>query len=258
MINTYLGYQLVSRDMAKSLERVEKQPMVERDTAYYLENITKVKSIEEFMANDKLFRYAMKAHGLEDMNYAKAFMRKALEGGIDDDASFANKLTDKRYHEFVDTFNFVRHGETTTVFTKAQQGTVDKYLRQTLEETQGAQNEGVRLALYFERKAPEITSFYSILADGALAEVLRTTLGLSDAFATGDIEKQVAYFEQRLDIEDLQDPEKLSKFLRTFTAMWETKNPTASAQSAMSTLFAQSVEYGLSPNLMLTIQSMRR
>ncbi|HEV7416578.1 MAG TPA: DUF1217 domain-containing protein, partial [Tianweitania sediminis] len=249
MINTYLGYQLVSRDMAKSLARVEKQPMVERDTAYYLENITKVKSIDAFMADDKLFRYAMKAHGLEDMNYAKAFMRKALEGGIDDDASFANKLTDKRYYEFVETFNFVRHGETATVFTKAQQGTVDKYVRQTLEEDQGAQNEGVRLALYFERKASEITSFYSILADGALSEVLRTTLGLPDAFATGDIDKQVAYFEQRVDIEDFQDPEKLDKFLKTFTAMWETKNPSSSAQSAMSALFAQSVEYGLSTNL---------
>jgi hypothetical protein len=32
--------------MTKSIERVENSPAVERETEYYLENITKVKSID--------------------------------------------------------------------------------------------------------------------------------------------------------------------------------------------------------------------
>ena len=47
------------------------------------------------LADDRLFKYAMKAHGLKDMDYAKAFMKKALVEGIDDTDSFANKLSDK-------------------------------------------------------------------------------------------------------------------------------------------------------------------
>ena len=66
----------------------------------------------------------------------------------------ANTLTDPRYLEFASTYDFDRYGSIATTFTKARQGTVDKYLRQTLEENEGAKNEGVRLALYFERKAP--------------------------------------------------------------------------------------------------------
>ncbi|MBL8581411.1 MAG: DUF1217 domain-containing protein [Rhizobiaceae bacterium] len=257
MLNTYASYQLITRDIGKSLDRVEAQPMVERETEYYLENIEKVKSIDEFMADDRLYRYAMKAHGLENMTYAKAFMVKALKEGIEDTDSFANKLSDKRYRDFVDTFNFAANGETATIFTKARQGTVDKYLRQTLEEDAGKQNEGVRLALYFERKAPEITSFYSVLADTALSKVVRTALGLPDSFATADIDKQVALFESKLDIADFQDADKLGEFLTRFTSMWEIDNPTSPAQTSMSVLFSQPVEYGVSTNLLLAMQKMR-
>ena len=97
-----------------------KQPVVDRDTKYYLENIGKVKSIEEFVNNDRLFRYAMKAHGLEDMTYAKAFMIKALKEGIANSDSFANKLTDKRYAEFVTSYNFAKYGELATSYNRAQ------------------------------------------------------------------------------------------------------------------------------------------
>ena len=77
MVSTYTSYQLIARDIPKAIDRVEREPMVDRETKYYLENISKVKTIEEFVKDDRLFRYAMKAHGLEDMTYAKAFMVKA-------------------------------------------------------------------------------------------------------------------------------------------------------------------------------------
>jgi hypothetical protein len=258
MLNTFTSYQLIAKDIDKSLDRVEAQPVTQRETEYYLENITKVKSIEEFLKDDRLFKFAMKAHGLKDMDYARAFMKKALKEGIDDTDSFANNLTDKRYNAFVETFNFARHGELATTFTKAQQGTVDKYLRQTLEEDAGKQNEGVRLALYFERKAEGITSFYDVLADPALSKVVRTALALPDSFAAADIDRQVKLFEEKLDIEDFQDPEKLGDFLKRFTSLWEISNPTAAAQTSIGVLFGQPVEFGISTDVLFAIQSMKR
>lgn len=258
MLSTYASYTLITRDMQKSINRVEKQPVVERETKYYLDNISKVKSIDDLMADSRLYRYAMKAHGLEDMTYAKAFIVKALKEGIDNKESFANKLTDKRYRDLVETFNFARHGETTTILTRAQQGTVDKYLRQTLEENAGNENEGVRLALYFERKAGSIKTFYDVLADPALGKVVRTALGLPDSFATADIDRQVALFEQRLDISDFKDTEKLNKFLVRFTSLWEVTNRTAPAQLSASVLFGQPPEFGISTNLLMTLQQMKR
>ena len=77
-----------------------------RNAAYYKENIGKVKTVDDFLKNDRLYQYAMKAYGLEDMVYAKAFMKKVLESDLSDANSFANKLTDKRYRDFAAAFSF--------------------------------------------------------------------------------------------------------------------------------------------------------
>lgn len=373
MINTYTSYQSLARDMAKSLDRVSAQPTVQRDTEYYLANITKVTSAEELVGDYRLFSYAMKAHGLEDMIYAKAFMLKALKEGVDDPESFANSLVDKRYVEFVKSFNFAAHGEKATTYTvavdpvtelylkmvkpangevsdyhkaetayyannignvksiddflakgnerlltyalttfgledaiddkklirqmleggfadkgspankaenkswlnfvmtydfaglgdrattfnRAQAPSVDKYVRQTLEENAGAQNEGVRLALYFERKAAEITSPYQLIGDKALAQVTRTLLQLPVSFSQLDVDRQVALIESRIDMDDLKDPEKLSKLLTRFTTLWEIENPSSPVQSSIVSLFQPS-EFGISLDALMAIATMKR
>lgn len=256
MTSTYTSYQLISRDINRSIEQVSKQPQVERESEYFLSRISEIKSIDEFMGDSRVYNYAMKAFGLEDMSYAKAFIRKALTEGVDDSNSFANQLSDSRYKSFVDTFNFARHGDVATVFTKAQQGTVDKYLRQTLEEDAGSDNTGVRLALYFERNASDITSSYSILADEAIYQVVRTTLGLPAEFAGTDVDRQAAMFDERLDLADFKDPEKLSKFLERFTVMWELENPSYSGIDS-SLLLSSSSGFGISQDLMLAINNLK-
>jgi len=374
VLSTYLNYQLISRDMTTSIGRVEKQPMVARESAYFQQNIGKVTSIEDFVKDDRLFKFAMKAFGLSDMDYAKAFMVKAMKEGVADPDSFANKLTDKRYAEFVATFNFAARKERTTNYVEAADGVVDrytlaavkagveidnpqlekinndylanigkvksidqflanndlyvyamkahglddyigdkkfmreileggvadpdslanrqkngafaefaasldfaahggkttsynrviedtvaKYARQTLEEDAGVQNEGVRLALYFERKinAGGITSAYQILADPALSQVVRTALGIPESMATGDIDKQAAMIEAKLDLDDLSDPAGLKKFMQRFTAMWDVKNNATSGVANVSILFSKPVSFGLSTDVMLTLAKLR-
>jgi hypothetical protein len=138
----------------------------------------------------------------------------------------------------------------------AQQGTVDKYHRLTLEEEAGVDNTGVRLALYFERNAPDITSVYGILADTALGEVVRTALGLPAELAASDIDKQADLIKSRLDIEDFKDPEKLGKFLDRFTALWELDNPSFGSVDS-SLLLSSSAGFGITPDLMLSINNLK-
>ena len=57
---------------------------MKRATAYYLANIGKVKTVDDFVNNYQLFSYAMKAFGLADMTYAKGLMTKVLNGGVDE------------------------------------------------------------------------------------------------------------------------------------------------------------------------------
>jgi hypothetical protein len=233
-------------------------PILQQQTQDYLKQVVDVKSIDDFLNNDTVYTYAMKAFGLDAKLGDKTFMRKILEGGVSDPASFANQQTDKNYAAFAAAFDFAAHGEEATTYSVPEEGTVDAYMRQTMEDNAGAQNPGVQLALYFQRKASSITSAYDILADKALAKVVRTALRLPDSTAMLDIDKQASMIEDKLNVEDFQDPAKLGDFLKRFTSLYDIDNPSAAQQSAPTAiLFSQPTTQGISTNLLLSIQQLK-
>ncbi len=229
--------------------------MVAREIDHYNKSIGGIKSIDAFVKNDRVFKLAMKAFGLQDMDYAKAFIKKMLSEGVESRTSMANRLSDKRYADFVKAFNFARYGELTTTFAATRSGTVDRYVRQTLEETAGAQNEGVRLALYFQRKASSVTSAYGILADPAMLKVAQTVLGLPVG-QSSDVDATAKLIEQRMKIADLKSPEKVQKLLQRFTAVWDANtSPATGFAGQISGGFAGG---GMSMELMFSLQKLRR
>jgi hypothetical protein len=256
VLTTLASYTSIAADLPRSLSTTAAKPQVSRETEYYLAHIADVKSIDDLLADDRLFGYAMKAFGLGDMAYAKGLMRKVLTEGIDKRDSFANSLTDPRYRDFAETFNFARYGTTTTIFDRTRQGTVDGYIRQTLEEDAGRQNEGVRLALYFQRKASGLTSAYGILADAALLKVVQTALGIPTSSSAMDIDKQAQLIAARLNVEDLEDPEKLASFLDRFASLWQLDNST-SAPASPALLFTQPRELGIGSDLLASLQNLK-
>ncbi len=46
--------------------------------------------------------------------------------------------------------------------------------------------------------------------------------------------------------------------MRQFTSLWEVANPTGHARDQLSAIFSQPTEYGISTDLMMTIQQLRR
>lgn len=106
MLPAYTTYTLYNRDLASSLKRVANDPIVSRDAKYYADNIGKIKNLDEFLKDHRLYSYAIKAYGLGEMTYAAAFMKKVLESNLNDPNSFANKLKDTRYRDFAAAFDF--------------------------------------------------------------------------------------------------------------------------------------------------------
>jgi hypothetical protein len=256
MLSTVASYRLLTQNMEKSLARVRATPEVNRESDYYMATIGKIKTIEDFLANDRVFAYAMKAFGLKDMIYAKAFVKKVLTDGIDSANSFTNQLTDPRFKELATAFNFKSLGTTTTIFERTQKGVVDKYLQVQLEEQAGSSNEGVRLALYFRRKASEITSAYSILGDSALYKVAQVALGLTASSNANNLDMQAEIIKNKIDLENLDDPAVLNKFLTRFATLWEVKNGTSAATAPALVIF-QGVQSLTSMETLTKIQSLR-
>lgn len=233
MVTTYDSYRLLTRNLDRTLKLKAAEPMVALETKHFLETIPKIKSIDDFLKNTRVFNYAMKAHGLEEMAYAKAYMRKVLTEGITDKTAFANRLNDQRFTDFATAFDFDTYGALTTSRTAARQEVVDKYVRQSLEVDAGVENEGVRLALYFKREAPKVKSVFGLMADAALWKVVKTVYGFPTEMGNADIDKQAAAVKKRLDIASLSDPAKLDRLVQRFTARWD-MDQVASASPVLS------------------------
>jgi hypothetical protein len=257
MSTTISSLRRLTADMPASLARVGREPSVRRATELYLAAMEDVKSIDDFMRNDRVYNYALKAFGLEDMAFGKAFIRRVLTEGIDDPDSMANRLTDTRFRELVETFNFARYGATATTFSRTKEGVVDRYLSQSLEEEAGQSSEGLRLALYFGRKASSVTSAYGLMGDRALLKVTQVALGLSESTSALAIERQKKMIDDRLDIADLKDPGKLDKFLTRFAALWDMAQPQQSTSPVVD-LFAGSSSASMTIDLLQQIQNIAR
>ncbi len=258
VLTTIADYLRISKDITKSLSLTAKKPDVSRDTAYYLANIGKVKSIDDFLKDYRLFSYAMKAFGLEDMIYAKAFMRKVLTEGTLTKDSFANKLSDPRYRDFANAFNFAQLGSKATQAQAAQQGTTQQYIQQVMEQDAGSQNEGVRLALYFTRKASSIKTPFQILADKALTQVVQTALGLPPTISAADIDAQAKMLSNKINFSDFQDPKKVTQFAERFAAMWDMNNAQdGSNNSPAQILIGQQPQNGMDLDVLAKLQNLR-
>jgi hypothetical protein len=235
----------------------------EVETTYYKDAIDRIHSVEELVRDKRLVTYVMKAYGFEGEAVSDDLLKRVLASDPMDPKSFINKPANARFRELAAAFNFSADG--TAARPPVQQAqdrgdllaTANMYLRQTMESTAGAENEGVRLALYFQRKAPSITSAYTILADKALLEVVRTALGLPVAMSQSDIDAQAAIITKKLNLADLKDPKKVDKLLARFSVLYDLNNGGSGPASAVSILFGGQQASGIGAGLLGNLQSLR-
>ena len=213
-------------------------------TAYFQAKMHGVSTVKD-IANDPVLADIVRTTlGLpaETARLSSEGQAAAIEKKLD-----VTSLRDPRkLSQFIDRFK--------TAAAEPRSATVQAYLQQTLETDAGDENQGVRLALYFRRKAATITSVYGLLADPALAEVVRTALGLPPEAAKSSIDSQAKLIQRKIDLASLKDPAKLDQFIKRFTIRWDAKNDTASTP-ALSLL--SSSGSGLDSDVLLRLQNIR-
>jgi hypothetical protein len=214
------------------------------ESTYYSETISSIGSVDDFLKDQRLVAYALQAYGFKDQNVSNDVLRKILTSDPLDPKSFVNQKGNTDFRALATAFNFGSDGNVLPVPQLQPQdrsdlvATSDLYLRQSMEQEAGSDNDGVRLALYFQRMAPTITSPFSILADKALLQVVQTALGLPVAMSNADIDLQANMITKKLDLADLQDPKKLEKFIARFSALYDLNNSDSSPLSLATMLFS--------------------
>lgn len=245
-------------------QRKAVREQAQKDATSYQEAIAGIDSVSDLLANRKLVDFILVAKGLDPKKVSTDYLKKIFASDLNNPKSFANTEPDPRFAEIAASFNFDSKGNVARLAMIGPQKqdqfrhTQANYLQQSLEQQQGDTNPGVRLALYFQRKAPDITSGYDILADKALSEVFRTTFNLPDSMAAMPIDQQAKFVDKFMKIKDLSDPTKVAKLLNRFSAMYDVKNNQTSgqAQSPLLNLF-QGSGSGISDATYLAIAKLR-
>lgn len=202
----------------------------EEEASYYRSRMQTVETVDDILNDVRLKNVLLVAEGLKPVDVSNELLRAVLTSDLNDPDSIANQQADIGFQKIAGSFNFAADGFIETGSAQGVQnerGLVETqrlYLTQAIEEEAGEESLGARLALYFERMAPTLTSNYEILADDALAQFIRTTFSISEETASSDIDQQKAMLDRFLDIDDLLDPEKVESLIQRFLALYDIDN----------------------------------
>jgi len=227
-----LGYRMVEASFDKQQAAFRNSAPVKREIDYFKTAIAKVTSADDLVKDYRLFRFVLSAYGLDSQIDAKAFMKKVLAQDPNDSDSLSNKLVDSRYQAIAKAFNFYNVGNANVKKASFIDGLVDKYVTAEFEKSTERNNPGVRLALYFKRMAPSITSWYQIMGDKPLYEVVRPALQIPPAGSQTGVESQAKVLEKRIGLANLKDPKFLESFINRFLANYDQTNAPATLSVA--------------------------
>ncbi len=227
----FAGWSFLTRTLDNQKDAYAKSPEVAREVTYFEENIGKVQTAEDLVADRTLLKVALEAFGLgEDINN-KFFIRKVLEDGTLTDGALANRLSDKRYLEFSQAFGFGDYSVPSTVLSDFGTKITTAYKERQFEAAIGNQDENFRLALGIDRDLADIakkdlsedTLWFTVMGNPPLRKVFETAFNLPQSFGTLDLDKQLETFKDKAQsafgdsgVKQFISPEKQEDLTRLF------------------------------------------
>lgn len=248
------GWRFLERTADSQRAAFESGAVFKRETAYFTENIGKVKTAEALVKDRRLLAVALGAFGLEGEIDKKFFIRKVLQEGTEGSRSFANRLSDPNYRKLAAAFGF---GNATGAQTNTKgfaEAIIEQYKVRKFEAAVGDVNNSMRLAMNFRREigtiaaGPDNAGWYSILGSKPLREVVQTALRLPKEFARIDVDRQKDMIQQRMassfgdkGMAFFREPANVEKVITRFLAMAQLNEAAATAATSPALQLLQGV-----------------
>ncbi|MBY0421774.1 MAG: DUF1217 domain-containing protein, partial [Parvularculaceae bacterium] len=153
------GYKLLEKSQARQQAAFEKSPVFQRNIEYFEKNIAKAKTAEDLVKDRRLLTVALGAFGLSDEVDKRAYVQKALESNTADSKSFARRIADARYLEFVKAFGYGDLTKGSNVgLDSFKKDIIARYKQLEFERAVGGVDQNIRLAMNFRREAAKIAA----------------------------------------------------------------------------------------------------
>ena len=201
----YAGWKFLERTLPDQQKAFVESNQINRDTDYFLSEISQVSTAEDLVANRRLLSVALGAFGLEDDIDSKFFIQKILQDGTSSSDALANRLSDKRYRSLSNAFSFGDPIGPRTGFSDFGKDIVSRYEKKQFEKAVGQQDNNLRLALNVAEGLAEVTEnnagtnsqWFSIMGNPPLRAVFEAALGLPTSVAQIDVDQQLTIFKNR-------------------------------------------------------------
>ncbi|PTX57580.1 uncharacterized protein DUF1217 [Litoreibacter ponti] len=233
------GWQFLSSTLERQKAAQVQGESFQRDTEYFAEKISSVRSADDLIEDRRLLSVALTAFGLEGDIENKFLIKKVLEDGSLKPDALANRFTDKRYLELTQAFGFGDFDTPNTVLSEFPSDILNLYNERSFEVAVGEQDETMRLALTLELELSKIAAsesnerskWYLVLGNPPLKQVFETALGLGSGFGSLDIDRQAEELRERskkiIGVEEFasfEQGEVVDKFRNLFLLRTEVQN----------------------------------
>jgi hypothetical protein len=233
-----VGYRLIEKTLDRQIEAFRNNAAVKREIDYVRGKLGGIDSVDELVGDFRMMRFVMSAFGLDSQVNAKALIKRVLAEGWRDNGAMANKLVDPRYRELARAFDFAESGPAKLKTAAFADSLENRFVTNEFEKAAGASNPALRYALYFKRKAASITSWYQVLGDRPLFEVVRTVLGVQTLGPATDLDRQVKFLETRIGLANLKKGDFADRFVDRYLAAYDQRNGPAGLSGAAAILAA--------------------
>lgn len=243
-IGGFSGWAFLNRTRDTQQEAFDNSAKISRDVEYFTENIGKIRTAEDLVADRRLLEVALGAFGLDEDIGNKFYIRKVLEDGTLTDDALANRLSDKRYFNLSKAFGFGDFDTPRTVLSDFPQEITDAYKTKQFEIAVGEQNPDMRLALGLdsalsaiaERDTTDNGRWFTVMGQGPVRSVFETALGLPASVGALDLDQQLVIFRERAEayfgdgeIAQFTDAAKREELVRRFLVLSDLQGGATSA-----------------------------
>ena len=263
------GWNFLQSTYDRQLETFSNAPQIQSDSAYLKEKLADRMSVEDFLADPRLRRVTLTAFGLNGEEWKVGFHRKVLDEVQDLESTFLARLNNPQYTRFAE---FLQPIDGELVLSSDQvEEIAARYAAESFELAVGEQDDSMRLSLNYQSEIVELvtegssdeTIMFRLLGSLPVRSVLESALSIPSDINGLDIERQSAYFQDRLrsqfqvsSLQDLKDPATIERVVTRYQAL-QGLNQTAAAigpaQTAL-TLLGNAAGFGAvaSQNLFLS------
>ena len=199
------------------------------DIAYFKSVAASLTTPDALLKNYRALSFVTTAFGLGSEVNQTAILKKLMTQDPTSSSSLAQQLSDNNYRKFAYAMSTWSPPPLST--RAGIDSVIAGYQEQSFETSIGGDNSALQEATYFSKNAVGLTQLSQIMADRPLLDVVRTALGIPDAFSSLDYVQQVAILKPRVDMSQFATAAGVSKFIQKYLAMNQLKQGQAGLSS---------------------------